>query len=41
MNTSVTWPKEERFAGRPTKRVSGVYETLKSKGAEYGFHAGV
>lgn len=40
MNNAVTWPKDERWAGRPTARVSGVYDLLKSRGAEYGFHAG-
>ncbi|KAG5834288.1 hypothetical protein ANANG_G00259960 [Anguilla anguilla] len=38
-NNVVGYPKEERFAGRPTSRVSGVYELLKSK-ASMGFHAG-
>ncbi|XP_058850999.1 dimethylglycine dehydrogenase, mitochondrial-like isoform X2 [Acipenser ruthenus] len=38
-NNIVGFPKEERFAGRPTERVSGIYETLKSK-ASMGFHAG-
>uniref|UniRef100_A0A674D9C8 Dimethylglycine dehydrogenase n=1 Tax=Salmo trutta TaxID=8032 RepID=A0A674D9C8_SALTR len=33
------YPKEERFAGRPTNRTSGVYELLKGK-ASMGFHAG-
>lgn len=27
-NFAVGFPKEERFAGRPTERVSGLYETL-------------
>uniref|UniRef100_A0A803T8B0 Dimethylglycine dehydrogenase, mitochondrial n=1 Tax=Anolis carolinensis TaxID=28377 RepID=A0A803T8B0_ANOCA len=35
----VSYPKEERFAGRPTERVSGLYETFKSK-CSMGFHAG-
>uniref|UniRef100_A0A8C7HWW4 Dimethylglycine dehydrogenase, mitochondrial n=1 Tax=Oncorhynchus kisutch TaxID=8019 RepID=A0A8C7HWW4_ONCKI len=35
----VGYPKEERFAGRPTNRTSGVYELLKGK-ASMGFHAG-
>lgn len=35
----VGYPKEERFAGRPTYRKSGVYELLKDKGS-MGFHAG-
>ncbi|XP_043562825.1 dimethylglycine dehydrogenase, mitochondrial isoform X1 [Chiloscyllium plagiosum] len=38
-NNAVGYPKEERFAGRPTERVSGIYETLKTKGS-MGFHAG-
>lgn len=37
--TAVGYPKEERFAGRPTCRTSGVYELLKDKGS-MGFHAG-
>ena len=40
MNNSIGWAREERWAGRPTKRVSGVYEKLKARGAEFGFHAG-
>ncbi|XP_072038740.1 dimethylglycine dehydrogenase, mitochondrial-like [Amphiura filiformis] len=40
MNNSVGFPKEERFAGRPTERVSGVHEILKKRGAHHGFHAG-
>ncbi|KAG9353725.1 hypothetical protein JZ751_011847 [Albula glossodonta] len=38
-NNVVGYPKEERFAGRPTSRVSGVYDLLKSKGS-MGAHAG-
>lgn len=38
-NNVVGYPKEERFAGRPTKRTSGVYELLKEK-CSMGFHAG-
>ncbi|XP_073334374.1 dimethylglycine dehydrogenase, mitochondrial [Pagrus major] len=38
-NNVVGYPKEERFAGRPTRRTSGVYELLKDK-ASMGFHAG-
>ncbi|CAB1332605.1 unnamed protein product [Coregonus sp. 'balchen'] len=38
-NNVVGYPKEERFAGRPTHRTSGVYELLKGK-ASMGFHAG-
>ena len=40
MNTALGYPKEERFAGRPTKRTSQLYEILKNKGAESGFHTG-
>ncbi|KAK6316143.1 hypothetical protein J4Q44_G00136670 [Coregonus suidteri] len=38
-NNVVGYPKEERFAGRPTHRTSGVYELLKGK-ASMGFHTG-
>ncbi|XP_005802531.1 dimethylglycine dehydrogenase, mitochondrial [Xiphophorus maculatus] len=38
-NNVVGYPKEERFAGRPTCRTSGVYELLKDK-CSMGFHAG-
>ncbi|MBN3301126.1 M2GD protein, partial [Amia calva] len=38
-NNIVGYPKEERFAGRPTERVSGVYDILKPR-ASMGFHAG-
>ncbi|XP_037121051.1 dimethylglycine dehydrogenase, mitochondrial [Syngnathus acus] len=38
-NNVVGYPKEERFAGRPTCRKSGVYDLLKDK-ASMGFHAG-
>ncbi|XP_062340264.1 dimethylglycine dehydrogenase, mitochondrial [Osmerus eperlanus] len=38
-NNVVGYPKEERFAGRPTSRTSGVYELMKGK-ASMGFHAG-
>lgn len=40
LNNAVGYPKEERWAGRPTSRVSGIYEILKQKGAEMGFHSG-
>ncbi|XP_064474699.1 dimethylglycine dehydrogenase, mitochondrial-like isoform X2 [Ornithodoros turicata] len=40
MNNSYGYPKEERWAGRPTERVSGVYEQLVERGAQMGFHAG-
>ncbi|XP_014449795.1 dimethylglycine dehydrogenase, mitochondrial [Alligator mississippiensis] len=38
-NNIIGYPKEERFAGRPTERASGLYEVLKSK-CSMGFHAG-
>uniref|UniRef100_A0A1I8IES6 Dimethylglycine dehydrogenase n=1 Tax=Macrostomum lignano TaxID=282301 RepID=A0A1I8IES6_9PLAT len=43
LNNAVGYPKEERFAGRPTKRAaqtSALYDELKSAGAEFGFHNG-
>lgn len=39
MNTSIVFPKEERSTGRPA-RVSGAYEAMKDRGAEFGFHSG-
>jgi dimethylglycine dehydrogenase len=39
MNTAFAYPKEERPVGRPA-RVSGAYEAMKQRGAEFGFHAG-
>ena len=41
MNNAIGWSREERWAGRPTKRVSGIYDKLKARGAEFGFHAGM
>lgn len=41
LNNQITHPKLERFAGRPTCRTSGLYETHKSRGAEFGAHAGL
>ncbi|XP_073933327.1 dimethylglycine dehydrogenase, mitochondrial isoform X3 [Castor canadensis] len=38
-NNIVGYPKEERFAGRPTQRIGGLYKTLESK-CSMGFHAG-
>ncbi|XP_077354132.1 dimethylglycine dehydrogenase, mitochondrial isoform X2 [Festucalex cinctus] len=38
-NNVVGYPKEERFAGRPTYRTSGIYDLLKDEGS-MGFHAG-
>lgn len=40
MNNAIGYPKDERWAGRPTNRISGIYELMKKKGAEMGFHAG-
>lgn len=40
MNTWYTYPKEERWAGRPTSRTSQIYGQLIDGGAEMGFHAG-
>ncbi|XP_064618508.1 dimethylglycine dehydrogenase, mitochondrial-like [Lineus longissimus] len=40
LNTLLGYPKEEREAGRPTSRISGVYKRLLEKGAEMGFHTG-
>lgn len=34
------YPKEERSAGRPTSRLSGLYSRLSDYGAVYGFRAG-
>ncbi|OXB80888.1 UNVERIFIED_CONTAM: hypothetical protein H355_016905 [Colinus virginianus] len=38
-NNIIIYPKEERFAGRPTERISGLYNLLKTK-CSMGFHAG-
>ncbi|GFT61502.1 dimethylglycine dehydrogenase, mitochondrial [Trichonephila clavipes] len=40
MNNSYTYPKEQRFAGRPTVRRSGAYESMKQRGAAMDFHSG-
>ncbi|KAK8735637.1 hypothetical protein OTU49_005240 [Cherax quadricarinatus] len=40
MNNAVTYPHEERFAGRPTSRVSGAHEVLESEGACMQIHSG-
>lgn len=40
MNNSFTFPKEERWTGRPTERVSGIYQRHLDRGAQMGFHAG-
>ena len=39
MNTALGYPKEERPVGRPA-RVSGAYDAMKCRGAEFGFHSG-
>ena len=38
-NTVIVYPKEERWAGRPA-RISTAYELTKSRGGQFGFHAG-
>ena len=40
-NNIILFPNEERFAGRPTMRVNGIYEELVKRGAQMGFHSGV
>ncbi|XP_077995308.1 dimethylglycine dehydrogenase, mitochondrial-like [Glandiceps talaboti] len=40
MNNALRYPFEERYAGRPTYRVSGAYEKMKERGAEFGFNSG-
>ncbi|XP_064609043.1 dimethylglycine dehydrogenase, mitochondrial-like [Liolophura sinensis] len=40
MNNAVMYPKEERPAGRATRRQSGVYEVLQDQGAQFGFRTG-
>ncbi|XP_077988994.1 dimethylglycine dehydrogenase, mitochondrial-like [Glandiceps talaboti] len=40
MNNAMKYPFEERFAGRPTHRVSGAYEKMKARGAVFGFNSG-
>ncbi|XP_014680739.1 PREDICTED: dimethylglycine dehydrogenase, mitochondrial-like isoform X3 [Priapulus caudatus] len=40
LNNLVGYPKEERWAGRPTARTSGAYDAMIKRGAEMGFHAG-
>ena len=39
-NNRITWPKDDRAAGRPTPRKSPLTDILNSMGAEMGFHAG-
>ncbi|CAG0913095.1 unnamed protein product [Notodromas monacha] len=40
LNNALPYPFEERFAGRPTTRLSGVYEDLIARGAFMSVHAG-
>ena len=40
MNNAIGYPHEERLAGRPTYRVSGIHDDLVNAGAFMGFHAG-
>jgi hypothetical protein len=40
-NNAVGYPHEERWTGRPTYRVSGIYEETKAAGAFMGFHSGI
>ena len=41
MNNAIVYPREERPAGRPTaRRRSAVYDRLRDRGAEFGFHSG-
>lgn len=40
MNNSYTYPKEQRFAGRPTVRCSTAYESMMQRGAVMDFHSG-
>ncbi|CAM1318819.1 DMGDH (predicted) [Pycnogonum litorale] len=39
-NNKLVYPKDERYAGRPTSRISGAYESMLARGAEMSFHAG-
>lgn len=40
MNNAITYPHEERFAGRPTSRLSGAHELLEKRGARMHIHSG-
>jgi dimethylglycine dehydrogenase len=40
LNNGIPYPHEERLAGRPTYRVSGIHDDLTKAGAFMGFHAG-
>jgi dimethylglycine dehydrogenase len=39
-NNRISWPKDDRPAGRPTARKSPLADVLEAKGAEMGFHSG-
>lgn len=39
-NNRISWPKDDRHAGRPTCRKSPLADVLSAVGAEMGFHAG-
>lgn len=41
MNNAVAYPKEVRFAGRPTCRTTPIYDTQKSSGAQFSISAGI
>lgn len=40
MNNAISFPHEERFAGRPTRRVSGAHDQLERRGARMHIHSG-
>lgn len=40
MNNAVTYPKEVRFAGRPTCRTTPIYELQKKLGGQFSISAG-
>lgn len=40
MNTALGYPREERFAGRPTSRTSGAHQLLEDRGAHMEQHTG-
>jgi len=39
-NNAIGVPKEERFTGRPTSRITQIYEQQIQRGAEMSFHSG-
>jgi len=41
MNNAYSYPKEVRWAGRPTSRVTPIYEKQKAKGANFSISAGI